>query len=139
MWKKIKKTKEYKVFMAPLTIENPVSVLVLGICSALAVTIQLKPSVVMVLAMTFVLTMSNITISFLRNVIPKNIRIIVELTVIASMVILADQFLKAFIFDVSKGYLDNISFKKYFEFTNIIYEENSVHSLKRLFCKGLKF
>ena len=102
MWKKIKKTKEYKVFMAPLTIENPVSVLVLGICSALAVTIQLKPSVVMVLAMTFVLTMSNITISFLRNVIPKNIRIIVELTVIASMVILADQFLKAFIFDVSK-------------------------------------
>ena len=102
MWKKIKKSKEYKVFMAPLTIENPVSVLVLGICSALAVTIQLKPSVVMVLAMTFVLTMSNITVSFLRNVIPKNIRIIVELTVIASMVILADQFLKAFIFDVSK-------------------------------------
>ncbi len=88
--------------MAPLTIENPVSVLVLGICSALAVTIQLKPSVVMVLAMTFVLTMSNVTVSFLRNVIPKNIRIIVELTVIASMVILADQFLKAFIFDVSK-------------------------------------
>ncbi len=102
MWKKIKKSKEYKVFMAPLTIENPVSVLVLGICSALAVTIQLKPSVVMVLAMTFVLTMSNVTVSVLRNVIPKNIRIIVELTVIASMVILADQFLKAFIFDVSK-------------------------------------
>tara|TARA_Y100001935_G_C17309468_1_gene514762 strand:- start:21 stop:653 length:633 start_codon:yes stop_codon:yes gene_type:complete len=102
MWKKIKKTKEYKVFMAPLTIENPVSVLVLGICSALAVTIQLKPSVVMVLAMTFVLTMSNMIVSVLRNVIPKNIRIIVELTVIASMVILADQFLKAFIFDVSK-------------------------------------
>ena len=102
MWKKIKKSKEYKVFMAPLTIENPVSVLVLGICSALAVTIQLKPSVVMVLAMTFVLTMSNVTVSFLRNVIPTNIRIIVELTVIASMVILADQFLKAFIFDVSK-------------------------------------
>ncbi len=88
--------------MAPLTIENPVSVLVLGICSALAVTIQLKPSVVMVLAMTFVLTMSNMIVSVLRNIIPKNIRIIVELTVIASMVILADQFLKAFIFDVSK-------------------------------------
>ena len=102
MWKKIKKSKEFKVFTAPLALENPVSVLVLGICSALAVTIQLKPSVVMVLAMTFVLTMSNVTISFLRNVIPKNIRIIVELTVIASMVILADQFLKAFIFDVSK-------------------------------------
>ena len=102
MWKKIKKSKEYKVFMAPLAIENPVSVLVLGICSALAVTIQLKPSFVMVLAMTFVLTMSNVTVSLLRNVIPKNIRIIVELTVIASMVILADQFMKAFIFDVSK-------------------------------------
>ena len=102
MWKKIKKSKEYKVFMAPLAVENPVSVLVLGICSALAVTIQLKPSVVMVLAMTFVLTMSNVIVSFLRNVIPKNIRIIVELTVIASMVILADQFMKAFIFDVSK-------------------------------------
>ena len=60
------KSKEYKVFMAPLTIENPVSVLVLGICSALAVTIQLKPSVVMVLAMTFVLVMSNVIVSSLQ-------------------------------------------------------------------------
>jgi Na+-transporting NADH:ubiquinone oxidoreductase subunit D len=102
MLKSLKKTKSYKAFITPLTTQNPVSVLVLGICSALAVTIQLKPSVVMVLAMTFVLTMSNVIISSLRKVIPKNIRIIVELTVIASLVILADQFLKAFMFDVSK-------------------------------------
>jgi Na+-transporting NADH:ubiquinone oxidoreductase subunit D len=102
MIKKIKKSKAYKAFITPLTSQNPVSVLVLGICSALAVTIQVKPSVVMTLAMTFVLTMSNVTISLLRNVIPKNIRIIVELTIIASLVILADQFLKAFVFDVSK-------------------------------------
>ncbi len=102
MFKKIKKSQEYKVFMTPLALQNPLSVLVLGICSSLAVTIQLKPSVVMVFAMTFVLTMSNVIISFMRNIIPKNIRIIVELTVIASLVILADQFLKAFMFDVSK-------------------------------------
>ena len=88
--------------LTPLSIQNPISVLVLGICSALAVTIQLKPSVVMMFAMTFVLTMSNVIVSLLRTVIPKNIRIIVELTVIASLVILADQFLKAFMFDVSK-------------------------------------
>ena len=102
MLKAIKKTKAYKAFITPMSTQNPISVLVLGICSALAVTIQLKPSVVMVFAMTFVLTMSNVIISLLRKVIPKNIRIIVELTVIASLVILADQFLKAFIFDVSK-------------------------------------
>ena len=98
----IKKSKAYKVLMEALINQNPISVLVLGICSALAVTIQLKLSVVMVFAMTFVLTMSNVIISLLRRVIPKNIRIIVELTVIASLVILADQFLKAFMFDVSK-------------------------------------
>ena len=75
---------------------------VLGICSALAVTTQVKPAFVMTLAMTFVLAFSNVIVSILRNVIPKNIRIIVELVVIASLVILADQFLKAFMFDVSK-------------------------------------
>jgi Na+-transporting NADH:ubiquinone oxidoreductase subunit D len=102
MLKKLKKTKSYEAFTTPLSLQNPISILVLGICSALAVTVLLKPSVVMMLAMTFVLTFSNIIISVLRNVIPKNIRIIVELTVIASLVILADQFLKAFLFDVSK-------------------------------------
>ncbi|MBL6722397.1 MAG: NADH:ubiquinone reductase (Na(+)-transporting) subunit D [Candidatus Margulisbacteria bacterium] len=98
----IKKSKAFKAFMAPMSTQNPISVLVLGICSALAVTVQLKPSVVMVLAMTFVLTMSNVIVSILRHAIPKNIRIIVELTIIASLVILADQFLKAYMFDVSK-------------------------------------
>lgn len=102
LMKTIKKSNAYLAFMTPLTIANPVSALVLGICSALAVTIQLKPSVVMALAMTFVLTFSNIIISLLRNLIPSKIRIIVYLTVIASLVILADQFLKAFLFDVSK-------------------------------------
>ena len=99
---KITSTNAYKTFIAPIKEANPISVAVLGICSALAVTTQVIPSIVMVLAMTFVLTFSNITISLLRHVIPKNIRIIVELVVIASLVILADQVLKAFLFDVSK-------------------------------------
>ncbi len=100
--KTIQKSKSYQAFVEPLAISNPVSMLVLGICSALAVTIQLLPSIVMTLAATFVLTFSNVIISTMRHVIPKNIRIIVFLTVIASLVILADQFLKAFLFDVSK-------------------------------------
>jgi len=100
--KSVKSTKSYKVFVEPFSIKNPISVLVLGICSALAVTVQLKPAIVMTLAMTFVLAFSNAIISSLRHVIPKNIRIIVFLSIIASLVILADQFLKAFMFDVSK-------------------------------------
>ena len=102
MLRAIKKYKSYKVFAEPLSIQNPVSVLVLGICSALAVTIQLKPAIVMVLAMTFVLTCSNVIVSLLRNVIPSNIRIIVEMVLISALVILADQFLRAYMFDVSK-------------------------------------
>jgi Na+-transporting NADH:ubiquinone oxidoreductase subunit D len=100
--KKIKKTKSFQVFITPINVANPISMLVLGICSALAVTIQLKPAVVMTLALTFVLMFSNVIISLMRNLIPKQIRIIVYLVVIASLVILADQFLKAFVFDVSK-------------------------------------
>lgn len=99
---KISKTAEYKTFTAPLVSANPIAVAVLGICSALAVTTQVLPSIVMMLAMTFVLASSNVVISLLRNYIPKNIRIIVELVVIASLVILADQLLKAFLYDVSK-------------------------------------
>ena len=98
----IKKSNAFKVFKTPLIEANPVSIAVLGICSALAVTTQLIPSIVMVLAMTSVLTLSNVTVSVLRHVIPKNIRIIVELVIISSLVILADQVLKAFMFDVSK-------------------------------------
>jgi len=96
------KTKAYKAFSAPIIEANPISTAVLGICSALAVTTQVKPAIVMTLAMTFVLAFSNVIVSLMRNVIPKNIRIIVELVVIASLVILADQFLKAFLYDVSK-------------------------------------
>tara|TARA_B100000131_G_scaffold56217_1_gene51482 strand:- start:142 stop:771 length:630 start_codon:yes stop_codon:yes gene_type:complete len=96
------KSKAYKTFKKPLIEANPISIAILGICSSLAVTTQIFPSIIMVLAMTFVLTFSNITISILRHVIPKNIRIIVELVVISSLVILADQLLKAFLFDVSK-------------------------------------
>ena len=96
------KTKAYKTFKTPLIEANPISIAILGICSSLAVTTQIFPSIIMVLAMTFVLTFSNVTISLLRHIIPKNIRIIVELVVISSLVILADQLLKAFLFDVSK-------------------------------------
>lgn len=81
---------------------NPVSVQILGICSALAVTVQLKTALVMVLALTFVLCLSNVSISLIRKLIPNNIRIIVFLVVIASLVVIIDELLKAFLFDVSK-------------------------------------
>jgi len=100
--KALTKTKGFKVFWEPIFGDNPISVKVLGICSALAVTTQVIPAIVMTLSMTFVVTFSNLVISLLRHVIPKNIRIIVELVVIASLVILADQFLKAFAYDLSK-------------------------------------
>ena len=96
MIKALTKTKSFKVFSEPILVSNPISTAVLGICSALAVTTQMIPALVMMLAMTFVLAFSNVVISMLRHVIPKNIRIIVELTVIASLVTLADQFLTAF-------------------------------------------
>ena len=98
----ITKTQEFKTFAKPLIDANPISIAVLGICSALAVTTKIIPSIVMVLAMTAVLTFSNVIVSIMRNVIPKNIRIIVELVVISTLVILADQILQAFLFDISK-------------------------------------
>ena len=99
---KLTKTQSYKIFVEPLVQANPVSTAVLGICSALAVTTQMLPAITMALSMTFVLSFSNVVISLIRRLIPKNIRIIVELVIIASLVILADQFLKAFMYDVSK-------------------------------------
>ena len=81
---------------------NPITVQVLGICSALAVTAQLKPSVVMAISVTAVLALANVIISLLRNTIPNRIRIIVQLVVIAALVILVDQILKAYVFDVSR-------------------------------------
>jgi len=100
--KKSIQKKYIKIFKSPLWENNPVSVQVLGICSALAVTVQVKNAVVMSMALTSVLAFSNLIISFMRKQIPRNIRIIVELTVIASCVIIADEFLKAFMYDVSK-------------------------------------
>jgi len=81
---------------------NPITFQVLGICSALAVTVQLESTLVMCAALTTVLAMSNMIISLLRNLIPSKIRIIVQLSIISTLVILADQFLKAYMYDVSK-------------------------------------
>ena len=91
-----------KLFTAPLGRDNPITVQVLGICSALAVTVKLKPAIVMALSVTIVVAVSNVVIAAMRKYIPDRIRIIVQLVVIATMVILVDQFLKAYIFDVSK-------------------------------------
>lgn len=81
---------------------NPISKQTLGICSALAVTVQLNTAIVMSLALTTVVAFSNLIISLLRNVIPRNVRIIAEVTVIATLVILADELLRAFVYEISK-------------------------------------
>lgn len=94
--------KNLKLLKEPLNISNPITVQVLGICSALAVTAKLKPAIVMALSVMVVMAVSNVVISLLRNGIPPRIRIIVQLVVIATMVILVDQVLKAFVYDVSK-------------------------------------
>ncbi len=86
----------------PLSDNNPITVQVLGICSALAITVQLKPAIVMSIAVMFVMAFSNMIISVLRNAIPNRIRIIVQLVIVASLVIIVDQVLKAFAYDVSK-------------------------------------
>jgi len=99
---KLTKTKSFKAFAGPAWTENPINMQMLGICSALAVTVQLKTAFVMALAMTFVVSFSNLIVSVMRNIIPSNIRIIVELAVIASLVILTDEFLRAYMYDVSK-------------------------------------
>jgi Na+-transporting NADH:ubiquinone oxidoreductase subunit D len=91
-----------KILIDPLHVKNPITLQVLGICSALAVTTKLETALVMSAALTFVLVSSNTVISLLRNKIPGSIRIITQLAVIASLVIVADQILKAFLFDVSK-------------------------------------
>ena len=90
------------VFSDPLISNNPITRQVLGICSALAVTVKVDKAIVMALALTVVLAMSNTIISMLRKKIPSNIRIIVQLTIIATLVIMADQILKAFLYDISK-------------------------------------
>jgi Na+-transporting NADH:ubiquinone oxidoreductase subunit D len=95
-------SKNFKLLSNPLNLENPVTVQILGICSALAVTTKLKPAIVMGLSVMVVTAFSNLVISAMRNTIPPRIRIIVQLVVVASMVILVDQLLRAFVYDVSK-------------------------------------
>ena len=94
--------KNKKLITDPLDENNPVTIQVLGICSALAVTVQMKAAVVMSVSVLFVLLMANISVSLMRNLIPNRIRIIVQLVVVASLVIIVDQVLKAYLYDVSK-------------------------------------
>ena len=99
---KMSKTQGYHMIADALWKTNPISKQVLGICSALAVTVQMNTAIVMALALTFVVALSNLIISLMRSVIPRNIRIIVEVAVIATLVIIADELLKAFLFNISK-------------------------------------
>ena len=95
-------TKNLKLLKEPLDDNNPITVQVLGICSALAITVKLKPSIVMAISVVAVMAIANVVISLLRKMIPPRIRIIVQLTVIAALVILVDEILAAFAYDVSK-------------------------------------
>ncbi|HAF46285.1 MAG: NADH:ubiquinone reductase (Na(+)-transporting) subunit D [Flavobacteriales bacterium] len=94
--------KNRKLISDPFNDNNPITVQVLGICSALAITVKLEPAIVMSLSVVFVMAAGNVIISLIRNLIPNRIRIIVQLVVVASLVILVDQFLKAYAYDVSK-------------------------------------
>ena len=98
----IRDRKNRALLSDPLDDNNPITVQVLGICSALAITVQLKPALVMTLSVVFVMGASNVIISILRNLIPNRIRIIVQLVVIASLVALVEQVLKAYSYDVYK-------------------------------------
>ena len=95
-------SKNIKLLTNPLGDSNPITVQVLGVCSALAVTAKLKPAFVMALSVLVVMTLSNVIVSLLRKTIPNRIRIIVQLVIIASLVILVDEVLRAFVYDVSK-------------------------------------
>ena len=91
-----------KILLEPVIDRNPITLQVLGVCSALAVTTQMIPALIMGLALTFVIACSSAAISAIRNHMPGNIRIIIQMTIIASLVILVDQFLKAFAYDISR-------------------------------------
>ena len=94
--------KDSKLILDPLADNNPITIQVLGICSALAITAQLKASVVMTVSVLFVMGVGNVVISLMRNIIPSKIRIIVQLVVVAALVIIVDQVLKAFSYELSK-------------------------------------
>ncbi len=91
-----------RTLLDPIFNNNPITLQVLGICSALAVTSKLETAIVMSLAVIFVVSFSNLSVSLIRNYIPTNIRIIIEMTIIASFVIIADQIIRAFLFEISK-------------------------------------
>lgn len=93
--------KNKEVIVGPLSLNNPITVQVLGICSSLAVTAKLEPAIVMGMSVTIIVAISNVIISFMRNTIPVRIRIIVQLVVVATLVTVVSQFLKAFAYDVS--------------------------------------
>jgi Na+-transporting NADH:ubiquinone oxidoreductase subunit D len=95
-------SKNYDLIKMPFNKNNPITVQVLGVCSCLAVTAQLKPAVVMALSVTVVVALANLIISLLRKTIPPRIRIIVQLVVVSMLVVLVDQVLKAYLYDVSK-------------------------------------
>ena len=95
-------SKSKEALLDPLFTNNPIALQVLGICSALAVTTKLETALVMSVALTVVTAFSNLSVSLIRDRIPSSIRIIVQLTIIASLVIITDQILKAFVYDVSK-------------------------------------
>ena len=95
-------SKNIDLIKMPFSKNNPITVQVLGVCSCLAVTAQLKPAVVMAVSVTVVVALANLIISLLRNTIPPRIRIIVQLVVVSTLVVLVDQVLKAYMYDVSK-------------------------------------
>jgi Na+-transporting NADH:ubiquinone oxidoreductase subunit D len=101
-WAAVKRTVAYKEVIKALWRANPISKQILGICSALAVTVQMQTALVMGVALTLVVAFSNLIVSLLRASIPRNIRIIVQVAVIATLVIIADELLKAFMYDVSR-------------------------------------
>lgn len=94
--------KDRKLITDPLDDDNPITVQVLGICSALAVTVQVKPALFMSMGVLFVLIMGNLVVSLIRNLIPSRVRIIVQLVIVAALVTVVDQVLKAYAYDVSK-------------------------------------
>lgn len=95
--------KNRRLLTDPLDDDNPITVQVLGICSALAITVQVQQAVIMALSVVFVMIGGNLLVSLMRNVIPNRIRIIVQLVIVAALVILVDQILKAFVYDISKA------------------------------------
>jgi Na+-transporting NADH:ubiquinone oxidoreductase subunit D len=99
---RLSRSKTYRAISDALWQSNPVSKQILGICSSLAVTVQMQTALVMSLALTLVVAFSNLFISLLRKQIPRNIRIIAEVAVIATLVIIADELLRAFLYDISK-------------------------------------